>query len=134
MTNADLAFSKCVKERADYKCEHCGTSYRENDAGLDCSHNFSRAYKAIRYHPDNAFALCYHCHKFWWHSNPIDSAEWAVKKLGKDKIRNLRKLRENNIEPNQERVAAYYSLVYQQMKKLREQGKTGRIEFDNFSF
>ena len=41
ITPADTAFSKCVKERADWKCERCGTQYQEGDRGLHCSHGNS---------------------------------------------------------------------------------------------
>ena len=132
MTVADVAFSQCVKERANYCCERCGKSYRDDDSGLDCSHVFSRRYKSIRYDPDNAMALCFHCHKFWWHSDPVDSGEWAIKKLGRDKIKALRKKREINIEYDINKVAAYYNLTLSSMKKIREQEPIKRIEFESF--
>ena len=31
ITPADTAFGKCVKERASWRCERCGTQYQEGD-------------------------------------------------------------------------------------------------------
>ena len=63
-SEADAAFSDYIRARAGYRCERCGTSYPAKSAGLQCSHHFSRRHWAIRFHPDNAAALCHHCHNY----------------------------------------------------------------------
>ena len=72
---ADEAFSKCVRERANYCCERCGKGYDASSTGLHCSHHFSRRHRSIRWCGDNAMALCYACHE-WYGGNPADSGAW----------------------------------------------------------
>ena len=61
-TPADIAFSKCIREAANWTCERCGTSYPKNAPGLECSHHHTRGAWSIRFHPLNAEALCTGCH------------------------------------------------------------------------
>lgn len=61
-TPADIAFSKCVRARAGWKCERCGSQHDASSIGLDCSHHHSRANWSIRFEPMGAEALCYGCH------------------------------------------------------------------------
>ena len=63
-TKADDAFSLCVRLRANCTCERCGEQFPHNAMKhLHCSHNYSREYQQVRFHPDNAFALCKDCHR-----------------------------------------------------------------------
>ena len=62
ITPADSAFSKCIRERAGWRCEVCGTQYTPSDTGLHCSHFHGRANWSVRFDPDNAEAACYGCH------------------------------------------------------------------------
>ena len=62
-TPADIAFSLCVRERANWKCERCGKYYPEGRRkGLECSHHHSRGKWGIRHDPMNGEALCTGCH------------------------------------------------------------------------
>lgn len=89
ITPADAAFSKYIRKRANYCCEKCGKQYAPNDKGLQCSHHFSRRYHNIRFDPDNALALCYNCHVFWYQKDIPEAAHWLESKIGKDKIDRL---------------------------------------------
>lgn len=64
-TPADIAFSKCIRTLAGWKCEKCGTQYPENAGALDCSHHHGRGSWAIRLDPMNAESLCYGCHSHY---------------------------------------------------------------------
>ena len=98
-TKADLVFSDYIRKRANYCCERCGKQYERKTNGLQCSHNFSRRYYNIRYHPDNAMALCHYCH-MWFGNEPIESGLWAREKLGKAKVDELIRLKN---EPDSQR-------------------------------
>jgi len=90
---ADAAFSDYIRARANYQCEHCGTSYTAQSTGLQCSHHFSRRHWAIRFHPDNAAALCHHCHNFWYSKDVPEAARWLENKIGRDAINALIELK-----------------------------------------
>jgi len=85
----DYWFSLCVRERAGWKCEKCGTDYSptisENtglpgNPGLHCSHYIGRANYAVRFDPLNADAHCYGCHaKF--EGNPHRFMAWKLSRL-----------------------------------------------------
>jgi hypothetical protein len=88
-TKEDIEFSEMIRARADYTCERCGKWYGPKNAGLHCAHIYSRRIKKTRHDPDNAVALCFACHRFWAHSNPLEFAAWVHKKLGKRKYEAL---------------------------------------------
>ena len=66
----DVIFSKFIRGR-DGKCLRCGKT--EN---LQCSHISSRKSLSGRWNDKNAIALCYACHFYFWHKEPILAAEW----------------------------------------------------------
>ena len=72
-----LAREKIVVERDQNTCVRCGKSAPEYK--IDWSHVYSRENRAIRWHPSNSKALCFHCHK-WYGENPLDSAQWFQQK------------------------------------------------------
>ena len=82
---ADVQFSYCVRERANYRCEYCHNDYRQRPQGLDCSHLFSRGIWALRFTASNAFAHCMSCHMKLG-NNPVIFTQWATKKLGEGQI------------------------------------------------
>lgn len=94
-TKADLAFSNYIRARANYCCEKCGTQYPEKSTGLQCSHHYSRRYYSIRFNPDNAMALCHHCHNYWFSKNIPESYAFLLEKLGKKKLAVLQKLKDS---------------------------------------
>jgi hypothetical protein len=79
LTPADIAFSKCIRERAGWTCERCGTTYPRNYAGLQCAHYYGRGWWALRFDPYNCFALCVGCHSF------MDSAPEEFRKFYEEK-------------------------------------------------
>lgn len=66
----DILFSKFIRTR-DGRCLHCGKT--EN---LQCSHIAGRKSLAGRWNDKNAITLCYACHFYWWHKEPVEAAEW----------------------------------------------------------
>lgn len=73
MRYLDNVFSKIIRTR-DGKCLHCGTTQN-----LHCSHVLPRTYISVRWNLDNAIALCYRCHIYWWHKYPHDAVAWFDK-------------------------------------------------------
>lgn len=90
---ADAAFSEYIRKRDNYTCQKCGKSYPATSNGLQCSHHFSRRYYTIRFDPDNAIALCHHCHNYWFSKDVPEAARWLEQKIGKDKIDRLIELK-----------------------------------------
>lgn len=90
---ADKAFSDYIRKRDNYTCQKCGKSYEPKSNGLQCSHHFSRRYYNIRFDPDNAIALCHHCHNYWYQKDVPEAARWLEAKIGKDKIDRLIELK-----------------------------------------
>lgn len=111
---ADKAFSDFIRKRANYCCERCGKEYEPNSNSLQCSHHFSRRYHNIRYDPDNALALCYHCHVFWYQKDIPEAARWLEDKIGKDKIDRLIALK------NQKQTKHTQSQLDEISKKFQE--------------
>ena len=64
-TPADIWFSKCIRQRAGWRCEKCGAQHAENSMGLHCSHHHSRRNAGIRLDPLGAESLCYGCHSHY---------------------------------------------------------------------
>lgn len=81
ITPADSWFSKCVRQRANWCCEHCGTQYDQSSTGLHCSHFHGRGNWSLRFHPENARALCFGCHSFMG-GNPHEHTEWFLAQIG----------------------------------------------------
>ena len=109
---ADAAFSDYIRARAGYCCERCGKRYPAKGTGLQCSHHFSRRHFAIRYHPDNAAALCHHCHNYWFAKDIPEAARWLEEKIGRERIDALIALKQ---QPQKQqsaseiaKIAAYY--------------------------
>jgi 5-methylcytosine-specific restriction endonuclease McrA len=67
---ADAAFSLYIRER-DGRCLNCSTR-----SGLQCAHLVSRRYRAVRWDPDNAVALCFRCHKGFT-EHPVEWRAWV---------------------------------------------------------
>lgn len=74
----DRWFSFCVRHRASWRCERCGSQHTEGgDRGLHCSHFIDRRFKPTRWHPRNCNALCMGCHEFLGKSQDM-YREWLV--------------------------------------------------------
>jgi 5-methylcytosine-specific restriction endonuclease McrA len=69
--DADKLFSTYIRTRDDWACVRCGSPVMPQ-----CAHLHSRAYRAIRWNPDNATTLCKGCHVLFTH-RPIEWADWC---------------------------------------------------------
>jgi hypothetical protein len=136
ITQADIAFSWCVRERVDWICEKCGTQYFPPTTALQCSHFFGRENHAVRYYPDNAFAHCYGCHRKLG-NNAYLFDKWAEKQLGKVAYNRVVKTSNNLMlgklaRHSEKEIAKHYRKELERMQELRSQGVTGRIEFEDW--
>lgn len=136
-TSADAAFSLCVRLRANCTCERCGEKFPSNAmAHLHCSHNYSREYQQVRFHPDNAFALCKDCH--WWFSrSKVEATAWKNEKLGEQRQQALFQALESDhlksiSKTEEKRIASYYNLLARYLKTERENGNSEYLAFRNY--
>lgn len=81
---ADQVFSLWIRNR-DGKCRGCGTTKH-----LQCAHIVSRRYRAVRWTPSNAVALCRGCHMFFT-MRPLEWDVWVVKNIGATVYAGLKK-------------------------------------------
>ncbi len=137
-TAADHWFSLCTRERADWTCEMCGTVYANGRAtgkaqGLDCSHYIGRGNYSVRYSVINSFAHCVSCHYKFSGDASLQVQEYE-KVFGAGAHKILMEMK-NDIETGrqlrreQKLISAHYRAEYRRMRKLREAGRTGRLEF-----
>ncbi len=123
---ADQAFSKCVRQAANWTCERCGSVHEKGSAGLHCSHIFSRRHRTIRWCKDNVQALCFSCHQ-WFGGNPADSGQWITELKGEGFIDMLREKRDMKLKVSkleEKDIAKHYRA---ELKKL-ESGETSDFE------
>ncbi|MEW5248899.1 hypothetical protein [Microbulbifer discodermiae] len=138
ITSADKWFSRCVRERAGWRCEGCQSEYPENSAGLQCSHFHGRGSYAVRFDPDNAFAHCTRCHYFF-EGNPHEFTRWVRERLGegaydillekKQVVDNARFARRDVKQRHKSEISRHYREEYRRMQALRKDGDMRRIEF-----
>ena len=128
----DKHFSDCVRERAGWRCERCGTYYPEGDRqGLHCSHLYSRSKKSVRWHPQNAAAHCYGCHQYLG-GRPQIFENWRREYLGQAIAGQMERIahKTKKLNTDQEKdIRAFLRSEIKRMQKLRNDGETGRIEF-----
>jgi len=75
----DVLFSKYIRLRARGVCERCGKEV--GFKRLQTSHFHGRRKRTVRWHEDNAAALCFSCHQHFT-ENPLEHTEWFKKRLG----------------------------------------------------
>lgn len=135
--SADAAFSDCVRERADWKCENdlCGRQFSESDRGsLQCAHIYGRRAKSIRQDPLNAFAFCFGCHQHFT-ENPLDFELFVKRKLGEGALNILNEKRQGLVKYNKlfiKDCAAHYREQFKTMREKRKQGATGYLNFEGY--
>jgi hypothetical protein len=103
----DRLYSQLILERDERVCQWCGASAADG-AHIDTSHILPREYLATRWHPDNAVALCFGCHKRRgksWHSSPLEAVMWLQAKLGVSKCEELLQLSQQPFDFNLETAA-----------------------------
>lgn len=134
-TPADIAYSDCVRERANWKCERCGTYYPEgNRRGIECSHHHSRGKWAIRFDPLNAEALCTGCH--FEEGGTQQRREKVLtdteQQILFDKMRDQSLGKMSRKTKGKGEIAKHYREELKRMREMREAGEQGRIEFVGF--
>jgi hypothetical protein len=88
----DKAFSGLIRKRG--VCARCRKGAEETT--LQCAHIIGRRNFAVRWDIDNGIPLCYACHIFWAHKEPIWFNDFARDYLGRYKFEQL-KLRARKI-------------------------------------
>lgn len=134
ITPADIWFSRCVRERAGWKCERCGKQYHPPTQALHCSHYEGRGNWATRFEPLNAISLCYGCHQLVGSRRMHDDLHAeifgeAAQEIVKEKARNISIAKIVKRTQGKGEIAAYYKAEYERMMEVRAQGITGRIDF-----
>ena len=143
IADPDKWFSLCVRERAGWKCQHCGKDYSPDYTseglpkaqGLHCSHFIGRANYAVRFDPLNAEAHCYGCHAKM-EGNPYIFNQWVMARLGDlfevlvEKSNSIELGRQARREKNE--IAKHYKAEFEQMRLRRDNGETGTIDFQGY--
>ena len=83
----DREWSAAVKARDGGVCQHCGS-----DRALNGAHIFGKkAHPAVRHDVENGVTLCWPCHRWWAHQEPVEFSEFVVGRLGRRRFNALRK-------------------------------------------
>ena len=86
----DREVSVFVRSRGS--CQRCGKTQ-----SLQCCHIFSRRYLVLRHNLANLLCLCAGCH-FWAHHNPIEFTRWVESNIGRAKMDELIRLKNEVIK------------------------------------
>ena len=63
--------------RDQYTCQKCGKNKFSDGVSIHASHVYPEGtYAGLSANPENIKALCYHCHFWWWHKNPLEARDW----------------------------------------------------------
>ena len=140
-TPADDAFSRCVRERANWTCELCKTVHPDAQAtgrsrALHCSHFIGRGNWSVRFDAFNAFCHCYACHVRFGSDKYLQEKHHAeVFWIGQSFFIKERK-QDTKLgrfaRKSQKEIAKHYRHEYERMRALRADGQRGRIEFENW--
>lgn len=90
---ADVLFSNYIRERDNWHCVYrkmCtgNIDFRENKAGLHCSHLFGRAKRTVRFDVDNCDSACFKCHAYYEDHKP-ELEEWKKERIGEKRFNQL---------------------------------------------
>ena len=130
----DKWVSLLCRERAEWICERCDRNFTATPGKLDWSHLHSRTRLLIRWSPDNCFAHCKTCHRFFG-SNAPHFNDWALERLGEGMMQILKEKSWATKKPyRSERleILAFYKDQYEKMMQQRADGVTGRIEWQGW--
>ena len=133
---ADSWFSKCIRERAGWKCERCGAQHEKNSQGLHCSHYYGRGSWGVRFDPDNCEALCYGCHSYMG-ANPSLHREHKIEMIGVGLMEILTAKKNDSslgrmAKRAEKEISKHYREQLKIMESKRDSGETGRIEFEAY--
>ena len=134
-TKLDAIFSNLVRCRANWTCESCHTYYPEGHRqGLHCSHIFGRRAVSTRWHPSNAIAQCYRCHKKgeedrkWF-------CDWVSEYLGRGRFERLHLTWNKPVKWSKkirEEIYKHFKEQWNRMQEERNDGFLGRIDFEKY--
>ena len=103
--SCDDWFSKCVRKRANWRCEHSGST----DA-LQCAHIHGRREKSVRW--DGMNAVCLSAASHWYFTqNPVDFTRWLEGYLGRAHLDILNEKRRHKLKTTaalRKEIAAHY--------------------------
>jgi hypothetical protein len=101
---------KIVHIRDNDICQKCG----KPGNALHCSHVYPEGtYHGMSANPLNMKLLCYYCHFFWWHKNPLEAKDWFVKTFP-DRYKKLKKLSQQTLQHN------YKKMLIELKEQLKE--------------
>lgn len=125
----DDIFSRVIRSAAGWRCECCGKQFPSTGvdrAGLHCSHYMSRRHQATRFHPDNAFAHCFSCHKRLG-ENPGDFYRWYCEVNGSGKEELIRELAHTTKKRSPKEKLAMYQHYKQQLALIEQWDGEGKL-------
>ena len=140
ITPADMWFSRCIRERADWTCEYpgCCVRYEPPTQALYCSHFEGRGKWAVRFEPLNGIALCYGHHRIVGSSPKTHNllhaeifGNWAAA-IVEEKAQNLELAKAMKRTKGKGEIAKHYKAEYERMMQERAAGVRGRLEFVGF--
>lgn len=136
VTPADKWFSKCVRERADWRCERCGAHHLPNSQGLHCAHWHSRGNWGTRFDKSNAAALCYGCHVVTGREREREHKPLMLRLVGDlelDRLWHDSRRPAHGIRKRVPEISKHYRDQYEAMLAERTAGRIGRLEFDGWT-
>ena len=133
----DKWFSDCVRERANWTCEHSGlvdteAQITKKSRTMECAHIYGRRSRNVRWYPLNAVCLSSASHRYFT-ERPMEFVSWVQKQLGDGAVEILKE-RVNDLsikysKKEKKEIATHYRTEFEKLRKEREKGKTNRIEF-----
>lgn len=140
-TPADVAFSRCIRERANWTCERCGKHYPDAAAAgksqsVHCSHMVGRGNWSVRLDPWNAFCHCYGCHSVFGADGAYQKEHYIeIHGSGAYELLMERKASTalgREAKKSVKEIAKHYRGEFARMRELRMEGEMGRIEFTGY--
>ena len=102
----DNLWSKLVKIRAKFRCEHCWSTFK-----LNSHHIFTRNNYSTRFDLDNGICLCSWCHtmssKFSAHKTPMEFTEWIMAERWQERYDRLKRKTKQLRDKDYDKVEKY---------------------------
>lgn len=102
----DIIFSRYIRGR-DPICQRCGKT-----GATQCAHIFTRGNLSTRWDYSNALGLCFYCHLYWGHREPIEFTLWIIERMGKEQFAALKRKSQTIAPPfgrqEYEKIKAYF--------------------------
>lgn len=130
----DILFSRCVRERANWVCEHCEKCFKHDRHSLQCAHIVGRRVIRLRHDPLNALALCASCHSYFT-DRPLEFASFCLGYIGgslRDELYRLSNEVHKRPKGWKKEARAHYRAELARMDELRKGGDDGYLEFTGF--